>query len=77
MKWFKCFVAISDSSENLEGGTLGLIFACYMVCIMIGSTVFSIGMRFYHGNAEILGRNMLILAVFSMLVPVFFRVSCC
>jgi len=49
----------------------GLIFACFMVCIMIGSSLFGIMCKFQIPHEHI-AKLLLIVATFSLLVPVFF-----
>jgi len=51
----------------------GLIFASYMVAIMIGSTLFSMLTTKLHMAVEDVGRILIVLAGASLSVPIFFK----
>jgi len=50
----------------------GLIFACFMVSIMIGSALFSIMLNKFKWTAEEIGRILLFIAAISLLIPLYF-----
>lgn len=53
----------------------GIIFACFMVCIMIGSAIFELSTKFTKVPPEVAIKNVLALAGVSLFVPVLFTVS--
>jgi len=59
--------ALKDESSD-EALPFGLIFAIYMVCIMIGSSIFSILTK-YKIQVERIAVYMLLFAAFSLFVP--------
>ena len=52
----------------------GVIFSSFMVCIMIGSILFKIMMR-YEISEEIIARRVFLIACFSFLVPAITKVK--
>eukprot|EP01132_Coremiostelium_polycephalum_P007760 gene7760-9550_t len=60
---------LADTKE--EGLPFGLIFATFMVCIMIGSSLFSLITL----KSNQLLQYILLLSIFSMLIPYFFNNS--
>jgi MFS family permease len=65
--------ALTASMTDEEKSTLpfGLIFACYMVCIMIGSSLFNLMISKFRMSAEIIATWLLASATIALLVPVF------
>ncbi len=53
----------------------GLIFACFMVCIMIGSSVFIYMLENLKMTSESISVWLLIVSSASLLIPVFSKVS--
>jgi len=63
--------ALTSGQTGLVDLPFGLIFACFMVCIMIGSSIFSIMLSKLKMTAEAVAVWLLALAAGSLLVPVF------
>jgi len=61
----------SMTSEEKSSLPFGLIFACYMVCIMIGSSLFNVMISKFKMSAESIATWLLALATLALLVPVF------
>lgn len=63
--------ALEGDLEEGQSIPHGLIFACFMVCIMIGSNVFSSVIKTH--SVENSARFVMLLAAFALAVPVMFK----
>lgn len=59
----------ASAGSNNEAIPFGVIFASFMVCIMIGSILFRIATQQYQYTCERLAQPLLLLASLSLLIP--------